>query len=336
MNRPRLALVLAFVAAWPASGLAEQRIALRLAPSPDAHVLARVAPDHPALESAARSLGAQGEAAGWKWTEHEAAWTGFVATRQTGKNVRPERGALVRARPEKDAPVITRIGARENVRAAGPSGDWVEVRLQKALPVYFRPIAPSAPRTASAADRDPRDPGSARASAEDNGGRPAPKPSGAPGARRPRSEERSDAEPIGAAPPILAAAPPRAARTAEAAAEPQRLRASADANPETGQGANPSAEPPPGKRRPSPAPATRTLSGTLRGRPDAPPRTGGVAYRLLAENGERLAYLDVSHSFIHDLRPLLGRDVVARGELGPMEGQPAKRVLRVRTLRPAE
>ena len=55
--------------------------------------------------------------------------------------------------------------------------------------------------------------------------------------------------------------------------------------------------------------------------------------RLRNEKGNRLAYVDMSHFFIHDLRPYLDQQVSIQGEVHPLVPGSQELVVVVRTLR---
>ena len=111
-------------------------ITLYFEPDTDAVVALEIDPGDPALERAEPVLEAAKQEQGWLWMEYLVSFNGFVKNEEIGKNLAVKMGAFVRLRPDDTSPILTII-EKEDVTDLIHVGDWAEIELTKAVPLYM-------------------------------------------------------------------------------------------------------------------------------------------------------------------------------------------------------
>lgn len=89
---------------------------------------------------------------GWRWIEIVEPRTVFVRDADIGKELIPVQSALMYAEPNENSAVVTTFDEADPIEIVD-SGSWWELRIFKALPVYF--LDPSLP-AATASSQDSR------------------------------------------------------------------------------------------------------------------------------------------------------------------------------------
>lgn len=131
---------LLFVFACTGSALSAEDILLRLAPDPEARIIARLDATHEAITKAQAEQTPELAAAGWYQTELEATVTGYIRTEQLTKDFSIRPGTLIRATPEIDARVLSVIEASDHIEVdtTRANARWTPIRFHKAVLVYYR------------------------------------------------------------------------------------------------------------------------------------------------------------------------------------------------------
>ena len=355
---------------------AEDRL-LRLQASIDAPVVARLPGDSEAARQAAPVLDSEKAALGRMWTEYAMPLRGFVPQDSLSKNFEVGESTPVRARPAGAASIITTVesGDRFTPLEAAAESDWVEVRFEKPVAVYFRKGNRTATGQANLPTVEPTEPVAAPTDApRESGGEPATEtapssradissfdPLGRVGATDPR---RLPPENVVWAPPAenprpgsgAASEAPLEGRSPPPAPIPARTAPRDPSSPgasENGRAPAPrervapraESEPilvlPESQAAIQPPKQPRLQAGTptrlLSGKLVRKLPRSGPRYplRLLDTSGQRIAYVDMSRIFITDIRPFLDREVIIRGELQPIVPGSDALILYARTLRRA-
>lgn len=112
-------------------------ITLYFEPDTEAAIAAEINPNDPALDRAEPVLEAVKRKQGWLWMEHVVNFNGFVKNEEIGKNLSVKTGVFVRLRPDDASPILTII-EKDDVTDLIRVGDWSEIGLTKAVPVYLQ------------------------------------------------------------------------------------------------------------------------------------------------------------------------------------------------------
>jgi hypothetical protein len=303
-------LLLALAALSGASNAQCDDIILRLTPSEDAAIIAKIDASTSAAQTARPVLEAQKARQGWKWLEHTTTLDGYIPTSSLSKNFEIAANTLVRTAPSNDAHVLTSTQSNDRFTVTASNDQWSTVRFRKAVPVYFRehslptytanqvpgPAVPKRPNidpNAPVAHMDPD------ALAPENVKWSAA-PIGTPDAVLPQRPQLEPGKPSS----IMIGTP-----QVEASELPRSPELKADS-------------------------LIRNLTGLLvREISNTGPRQ---PIRLKSPSGQRIAYVDMSHVFISDLRPFLGNSVHIIGEVRPLVPGSADLIIQARTIRIAE
>ncbi len=121
-------------------------ITLYFEPDTEAAIAAEISPNDPALDRAEPVLEAVKREQGWLWMEHVVNFNGFVKNEEIGKNLSVKTGVYVRLRPDDVSPILTIIEELD-VTDLISVGDWSEIGLTKAVPVYLQKSASVSPST---------------------------------------------------------------------------------------------------------------------------------------------------------------------------------------------
>lgn len=119
-------------------------ITLYFEPDTEAAVATEIDTGNSALERAEPVLEAAKQEQGWLWMEYVVTFNGFVKNEEIGKNLAVNTGAFVRLRPDGASPVLTII-EKDDVADIIHVGDWAEIELTKAVPVYLQKSASASP-----------------------------------------------------------------------------------------------------------------------------------------------------------------------------------------------
>ena len=113
-----------------------QMVSLFLEPG-GAAPIAQVDLADPALVEGSAVLEAGFADQGWWWGEYTSVFTGYVDEADLDAQGNPRPGAIARAEPDDDAPVLSVIARRTPFQVLA-RGDWVTVRYEGAVSVYFQ------------------------------------------------------------------------------------------------------------------------------------------------------------------------------------------------------
>ena len=286
-------------------------VILRLTPSESAAIIARVDANSRAVKAARAIPDNEKARDGWKWLEYTTTLDGYIPTDSLSKNFEIELDTLVRSAPKANARVLTTIQANDPFQVIASNDQWSTVRFRKAVPVYFRQH--SLPNY----------------TAEQVPGHALPQPlkidpnaktaNIAPDALKPENVKWR-AAPAGTPTPVL----PKKAHPVERA-KPSSIMTGSTELQESELPQSPAVQ--------ADAPL-RNLVGTLvREISNSGPR---YPIRLKSSSGKRIAYVDMSHVFISDLRPFLKHRVQIIGEVRPLVAGSEDLIIQARTIRIAE
>jgi hypothetical protein len=292
--------------------LQAQDIILRLAPSEAAPIVARIDSNTRTIQAARPVLEADKARNGWKWIEHTATLDGYIPTSRLSKNFEIALNTHVRATPKANAPILTTIQANDRIQITASNDQWSTVRFRKAVPVYFREHT----LPTHTADKVPGHALPARPTIN-----PYAKTTNInPNALAPENVKWR-AAPAGTPDPVL----PKKKQLTQRRAKPSSIM--------TGSADLQASELPQTPEVSSDAPI-RNVNGILvREITNSGPR---YPIRLKKRDGERIAYVDMSHIFISDLRPFLSKYVQIIGEVRPVVPGSQDLIIQARTIRIAE
>lgn len=301
-------LVLASALSFSVLQLRGEDILLRMDARPDAAIVARVTETDPAVASATAVLDEAGAADGWKWTEYTTSMKGYVPMDDLGKNFDLPSGTYVRSEPSTSGSILTVASDGDDFQYVEAVGNWATYRFTKPVPVYFQTA--SAPTKVIAASASTA---TVVAGSSDNG---------------------RISVTHGSAPVIEPADPVALEIEQPQVASADAVEAKPSSGPkvmvETQRTSTVSAP-----RRPAPdAVTSRILTGKL----IRESRGYGPNYpiRLLGADGRQLAYVDMSHIFISDLRPYLNETVFVRGEVRQLVPGSKDLIITARTIQLAK
>ncbi|MFP4069145.1 MAG: hypothetical protein ACLFVC_03095 [Opitutales bacterium] len=289
--------------------LCARTLDLRLTPDPEAPVVGQIEAES-ASAAASPVLDRDRAEAGWKWTELTGTWQGYLPDSALSKNFDVEPGATIRAEPSPTAAALGTAAEDDRFEIIESTDGWTTVRFRKTVPVYFQSSTEIADAPAVNA--------------------PAP----APKETRPRSGPRASIDPDAevarvepdALPPENVVWSTRTSRPAAEPAEPAPDETVELAPAERSGELEPidivvppvqtQARDTPIRPQAAAGTPTRRLSGTLVRKIS----NFGPAYplRLRADNGRRLAYVDMTQLFITNLHPYLDQKVIIQGEIRPV------------------
>ncbi len=285
-------------------------VILRLTPSEDAAIIARVDANSPAVKAARPVPEAEQSRNGWKWLEYTATLDGYIPTSSLSKNFEIELQTLVRAAPKATARVLTATQANDQFQVIASSDQWSTVRFRKAVPVYFRQHT----LPAHTADQVPGHALPQRFKIDPN----AQVANVSPSDLKPENVKWR-AAPAGTPNSVL---PKKKKKSSTARAKPSSIM--------TGSTDLQDSELPQSPEVQADAPI-RNLVGTLvREISNTGPR---YPIRLKSASGQRIAYVDMSHVFISDLRPVLNHSVQIIGEVRPLVPGSEELIIQARTIR---
>lgn len=286
-------------------------VILRLAPSAEAPIIAKI-DAHSSLMQSTRAVQESDKAQqGWKCVEYSATLNGYILSQRLSKNFDAAPSSLVHLEPNQHSQVLTTIQRHDRFEIIAHNDTWSTIRFHKTMPVYFNSLAiPN-----YTADQVPAHALAQRLKIDPN----AKVGQLAPNALRPENI-KWHAAPLGTPTPILAQQAPPTDRVQPSsimtgAADQQRSelpqRPEFDAN--------------------SPL---RNLAGTLvREMSQTGPR---FPVRLKSPTDQQTTYVDMSQLFINDLRPLLNQKVQIIGEVRPIVAGSQDLIIQARTIRLAE
>lgn len=305
-------LQLACLAVLSTAALHAQDVILRLAPSEAAPIVARIGWNAPEVQAACPALEADKARSGWKWIEHTTTLDGYIPTSSLSKNFEIELNTHVRAAPKASAPLLTRVQANDRIQITASNDQWSTVRIRKAVPVYFREHT----LPMHTADQVPGHALPARTSIN-----PYAKTTNInPKAMKPENVKWR-AAPASANDPVR----PQRQELIQRRAQPSSIM--------TGSADLQESELPQAPKVASNAPI-RNVNGILvREITNSGPR---YPIRLITRSGQRIAYVDMSHVFISDLRPFLSKYVQIIGEVRPVVPGSQDLIIQARTIRIAE
>ncbi|CAA6678902.1 MULTISPECIES: hypothetical protein [unclassified Lentimonas] len=312
MNLWRKRFQLACLAVLSTAALHAQDVILRLAPSEAAPIIARVDWNTPEVQSARPVLEADKARSGWKWIEHTTTLDGYIPTSSLSKNFEIALNTHVRAAPKANAPILTSVQTKDRIQITASNDQWSTVRFRKAVPVYFREHT----LPAHTADQVPGHVLPARRTIDPDA-------------------KTANIDPRALAPENVKwrAAPPGTAKPAPPQREELIPRRAAPSSIMTRSADLQESELPQAPQVASNAPI-RNVNGILvREITNSGPR---YPIRLITRNGQRIAYVDMSHVFISDLRPFLSKYVQIIGEVRPVVPGSQDLIIQARTIRIAE
>jgi hypothetical protein len=286
-------------------------VILRLAPSAEAAIIAKI-DAHSSLMQAARAvLEADKAQQGWKWLEYTTTLDGYILSQRLSKNFEAAPNSLVRLEPNQHSQVLTTIQRHDIFEIIARNDTWSTIRFRKAVPVYFNSLAiPN-----YTADQVPGHALPQRLKIDPN----AKVGQLAPNALRPENIKWRAAAP-GTPTPVL----PKRAQSTERAQPSSIMTGVADQQEsELPQRPDFNADLP-----------LRNLVGTLvREMSHTGPR---FPVRLKSATGQQTTYVDMTQLFINDLRPLLNKKVQIIGEVRPVVAGSQDLIIQARTIRLAE
>jgi hypothetical protein len=218
----------------------------------------------------------------------------------------------VRAAPKTNAPILTTVQGNDRIQITASNDQWSTVRFRKAVPVYFREHTPPA-HTADQVlghalpQRPTINPYAKTTNIDPNALAPEnvkwrAAPAGTPDPVRPQRQELTQRR-----------AKPTSIMTGSADLQASEL----PQTPKVGSDA-----------------PIRNVNGILvREITNSGPR---YPIRLKTRNGQRIAYVDMSHIFISDLRPFLSKYVQIIGKVRPVVAGSQDLIIQARTIRIAE
>ena len=305
-------LQFACLAALSSAALHAQDVILRLAPTESAPIVARIDSHTPAVASARPVLEADKARAGWKWIEHTTTLDGYIPTSSLSKNFEIALNTHVRAAPKPSAPILTSVQADDRIQITASNDQWSTVRFRKAVPVYFRVQA----LPTHTADQVPGHALPARPQID-----PYAKTTNIDPDKLAPENVKWRAAPAGTPDPVLPKKPPPTQRRAKPTSI---MTGSADLN---------ESELPQAPEVASNAPIRNVRGILVREITHSGPR---YPIRLKTPDGKRIAYVDMSHVFISDLRPFLTKPVQIIGEVRPVVPGSQDMIIQARTIRLAE
>ncbi|KRP36836.1 MAG: hypothetical protein ABS34_05640 [Opitutaceae bacterium BACL24 MAG-120322-bin51] len=302
---------LAITALISAAHLYGNDVILRLTPSFEAAIIAKIDARSPLMQSARPVLEADKAQQGWKWLEYTATLDGYILSHRLSKNFDAAPNSLVRLEPNQHSQVLTTIQRDDIFEIIARNDTWSTIRFRKAVPVYFNSLAiPN-----YTADQVPGHALPQRLKIDPN----SKVANVAPNALRPENI-KWHAAPPGTPTPIL----PKRAQPTERV-QPSSIMTGADDQQESELPQRPEVQ------ADSPL---RNLAGTLvREMSHTGPR---FPIRLKSPTGQQTAYVDMTHLFINDLRPLLNQKVQIIGEVRPVVAGSQDLIIQARTIRLAE
>ena len=247
-----------------------------------------------------------------------------------GKNFAIAAGTPVHRQPRHNADIVTSVKLDDKFKIIDADDRWTRVEVTKVIPVYFSRL-PQLGLT-SLSDINPTPATEARPlfgntvehqdSAANNRTKSQYNPDAKVGQRMPSElPPENVAWRSASSAPATTHASERAFQHA-AKARPDDIIVSTDIAPQRLAPQAPDL---------TAAIPTRTLSGKLvRKLSGFGPR---YPLRLVSSSGKRIAYVDMSHIFISDLRPYLGQEVYLSGEVRPLVPGSRELVVFARTIR---
>lgn len=302
---------LAITALISAAHLYANDVILRLAPSSEAAIIAKIDASSSLMQAARAVLEADKAQQGWKWLEYTATLDGYILSQRLSKNFDAAPNSPVRLEPNQHSQVLTTIQQHDIFEIIARNDTWSTIRFRKAVPVYFNSLAiPNYTADQVPAHALPQrlkiDPNTKVANV-------------APNALRPENI-KWHAAPPGTPTPIL---PNRAKSPARV--QPSSIMTGVDDQQES--------ELPQRPKLQADAPL-RNLAGTLvREMSHTGPH---FPVRLKSATGQQTAYVDMTHLFINDLRPWLNQKVQIIGEVRPVVAGSEDLIIQARTIRLAE
>ena len=291
-----------------ASSVHGKDIILHLTPSEEAAIIAKIDASSPAAQTARPVLEAEKAQQGWMWIEYTTRLDGYILTEQFSKNFEITPGSLVRAEPSSDAHVLTLIQPNDQFEIIASGDQWSTVRFRKAVPVYFRQHT----LPTHTADQVPGHALPQRFKIDPN----AKVANVSPSALKPENVKWR-AAPAGTPDPVL----PKKTSSTERAKPSSIMTGSTDRQ---------ESELPQSPEVQADAPIRNLLGILVREISNSGPR---YPIRLKSAAGQRIAYVDMSHVFISDLRPFLNHSVQIIGEVRPLVPGSQDLIIQARTIR---
>lgn len=289
-------------------------VILRLSPSTNAPIIAKIDARAPIMRTARPALESNKAQQGWKWLEHTATLDGYILTKRLSKNFDAAPNSVVRLEPNKHSQVLTTIQRGDQFEITASNDIWSTIRFRKAVPAYFNSQAiPNYTADQVPGHALPQrlriDPNSKVANV-------------APHSLRPENVKwRAAPDGTPAPAPILSQRTPRPIQRAQ----PSSIM--------TGSADQQESELPQRPEVQANSPL-RNLTGTLvREMSNTGPR---FPIRLKSSSGQQTAYVDMTHLFINDLRPFLNKKVTIIGEVRPVVTGSQDLIIQARTIRLAE
>jgi hypothetical protein len=328
-------------------------VILRLSPSVNAPIIAKIDDQAPLMKTARPVLESTQARQGWQWLEYTTTLDGYILTKQLSKNFEATPNSLVRLEPNNQAQVLTAIQPGDLFEIKASNDTWTTIRIRKAVPVYFNamqlPIytaaqVPAPSYTATQVPTSSYSEATATAIPQRITVDPNKKVANIPTNRlKPENVKWLPTQ--------------RGIQRAATVNQPVLVpRDSASYQPVTIQSeAQPILQTPIQRETPTSIvvynseqqaselpqrPAVqansqlRTLNGTLiREISNTGPR---FPIRLISQSGQQRAYIDMSHIFVSDLRPYLNKPVQIIGEVMPNVAGSQDLIIQARTIRLTE
>lgn len=286
-------------------------VILRLSPATEAPIIAKIDTRSQLMRTARPVLDINQAQQGWMWLEHTVTLDGYILTKRLSKNFDAVPNSLVRLEPNQSSQVLTTIQRGDLFEITASNETWSTIRFRKAVPVYFNSQA----IPGYTADQVPGHALPQRLKVDPN----SKVANIAPNSLRPENVKWS-AAPAGTPTPVL----PTRQKSTERAKPTSIMTGSIDRqDSELPQRPEVEANSP-----------LRNLTGTLvREMSNTGPH---FPIRLKSPSGQQTAYVDMTHVFINDLRPLLNKNVQVIGEVRPVVTGSEDLIIQARTIRLAE
>ncbi|MDQ8193532.1 hypothetical protein QEH59_03790 [Coraliomargarita sp. SDUM461004] len=315
------------------SSHAAQEILLRLQPSLDAAVIAKVtASQKVLLDTAPAPINAE---LGWRQIALPTPFEGYVPEATLSKNFTIIEGTPVHYLPTNESVSITQIDKNDHYEVLRVKEAWATIRVQKDITAYF--LYNTEEASASNWTAPLNTPQANKVNDTDSAPKPIafPEPVTIPA---PRARINPD-QPIAQLDPTTLP-PENVTWQAAAQNEKQTERKAHDQDPHTPQLSLPiMVSPDQTQARENipelgPAKTPRLLTGTLIREINV--EGPGYPIRLRSPEGRLIAYVDFSKIYISDLTPYLNQKVYLRGQIYPLPKTHSQLVIQAETLRLAE
>ncbi len=304
-----IALFIALTISTALSATAKD-VLLRLSPSADALVIARVPHTDDTVKNAAQLADPFKAQYGWFKSNHRSNWEGYLPSANVSKNYEIKLGTPIFDNANLIGIALTQIEGDDQIEILQVADVWTKVRVQKTLTVYFqRIVAPTpAPRLAKPVTQLQPLPVYVK---------PQFDPSLGVGSTKPEALPPENVVWVSAPhTPITVSKP-------EPSNAPQPPTSLDYSYSETAPATLPSSDFTSGR--------IYRLSGILiREIDNNAPR---YALKLKNDLGQLVAYVDMSQLYLEEIRPYLDQNVYIHGEVNPIELNSQLPVITARTLR---